>query len=155
MIKAKENNSKFYAERHEPLKTFIMHSISWLCITLDILYSGDFVTFWITILNGSFFFICNSKIIKIGLYACTNYGKWKNEYHNNQGTIVIHSKRWLFYIIANLCCYNKLKIPCLGILLQNKTIIFVHHQFFYILLRQVVTMNAPFTFYDKYWTKIF
>lgn len=41
----------------------------------------------------------------------------KNEYRNNQGTIVIHSKRWLFYIIANLCCYNKLKIPCLGILL--------------------------------------
>lgn len=27
-------------------------------------------------------------------------------YHNNQVTIVIHCKCWLFYIIPNLCYYN-------------------------------------------------
>lgn len=41
-------------------------------------------------------------------------------YHNNQVTIVIHCKCWLFYIIPNLCYYNKLKIPCLGILSKKK-----------------------------------
>lgn len=87
---------------------------------------------------------CNSKIETICLYACTNYRKWKNKYRN-QGTIVKHCKRWLFYIITNLCCYNKLKIPCLGILLQKQNdIFFVHHHFLYILLRQAVQLQWMF-----------
>lgn len=65
-------------------------------------------------------------------------------YHNNQGTIVIHCKCWLFYIIPNLCYYNKLKIPCLGILSKKKnTIIFVL-KFFDVLLRQVMQLQWMF-----------
>lgn len=156
MIKAKEKKIKnFTLQRHEPLKTFIMHSISLLWITLDILYLVNFITFWITILNG--FFYSSNVIVKLKQLACMLVQIIKNEKnkYRYQGTIVKHCKRWLFYIITNLCCYNKLKIPCLGILLQKQNDIFFCTSSFFIYTVTsscAVTMNVPFTFYDKYWT---
>lgn len=82
------------------------------------MYSGDFITFCVTILF--FFYICNSKNVEIGLPTCIKYRQWKNECHNSQGTIAIHCKRWLFNFIPNLCCYNKLKKSCLGLLTQKQ-----------------------------------
>lgn len=66
-----------------------------------------------------------------------------NEYHNNQGTIVIHCKHWLFYFIPNLYCYNKLKIPCLEILLQKQNDNF-RTSFFYVPFRHVMQLQWMF-----------
>lgn len=153
MIKAIEKKSLTQILRCnilDPRNTFSMHSITLLCITFGktmlFCIQAVFITFFITILNGFFFYICNNEIVNIGLRTCINYIQWKNEYmyHNNQGTIDIHCKGWLFYIIPNLCYYNKLKIPCLGILSKKKnTIIFVL-KFFDVLLRQVMQLQWMF-----------
>lgn len=81
-----------------PLHTFICIPFPYPCITFSktMLFCIQAVfSHFVSLFLMIFLYICNCKIVKIDLPTYKNTTIKKNEYRNNQGTIVIHCKRWL------------------------------------------------------------